>query len=147
MALGLAATLAAAPGAVVVQADAATVRVDQEPGDAPIPDDPADEVWVEEDEEEPESDAKADTSDSALPVKPATVIPDSLRFGKGTFLPAGGAPAETLGYKPPGVGVGATAKPAAAKPKEKRTPFGIHPAAFFVVLLAGHVFLVRAVTD
>ncbi len=147
MALGLAAALAAASSAVVIHADAAPARADQEPGDTPVPDDPADEVWVDEEEEEDESDAKADTSAPALPVKPAAVIPDSLRSGKGAFLPAGGAPAETLGYKPPGVGIGAAAKPVPAKPKEKRTPFGIHPAAFFVVLLVGHVFLVRAVTD
>ena len=147
MALGLAAALAAVSGAVSIEADAAPVRVDQDPGDVPVPDDPADDVWVDEEDEEVESDAVADTSAAAILVKPATVIPDSLRSGKGAFLPAGGAPAETLGYTPPGVGVGAAAKPAVAKPKEKRTPFGIHPAAFFLVLLAGHIFLVRAVAD
>ncbi|MEK7316489.1 MAG: hypothetical protein AAB011_09930 [Candidatus Eisenbacteria bacterium] len=147
MALGFAAALAAASGAVVIQADAASARVNQELDDAPIPDDAADDVWVDEEDEAGESDAEADTSAPALLVKPGTVIPDSLLSGKGAFLPAGGALPETLGYKAPGVGIGAAAKPEVAKPKEKRTPFGIHPAAFFVVLLAGHVFLVRAVTD
>ncbi|MEK7348977.1 MAG: hypothetical protein AABZ94_08905 [Candidatus Eisenbacteria bacterium] len=152
MALGFAVVLAATPGAIAVPASAAPAavaapaRVGQEPNDPLLPEDPADEPWTGEEEDE-ESDAEADSSAPRFLVKPSIVIPDSLRSGKGAFIPAGGAPAETLAYKPPGVGIGAGAKPPAAKPKERRTPFGIHPAAFFVVLLAGHIFIVRAVTD
>jgi len=66
---------------------------------------------------------------------------------------------ESLQYIPPGIGAAGTAgaagtgaagaKPGstAAKPPVRRTPFGIHPAAFYVLLAAGHIFLVKAVTD
>ncbi|HEU4725877.1 MAG TPA: hypothetical protein VFU59_11370, partial [Candidatus Eisenbacteria bacterium] len=56
-------------------------------------------------------------------------------------IPFGGAPSETLGFMPAGVGA------APVKPKVRGTPFGIHPAALFAALLAAHVFLVRWVTD
>lgn len=155
MALGFAAALAAAPGAMVVPASAAPgataspAVVAQVPGEIEPTVDPTDVPFPDVDEEDEEqSDAEADTLAPAFPVKPSTVVPDSVRFGRGTSLPtAGGAPAETLGYKPPGVGVGAAAQPPVAMRKERRTPFGIHPAAFFVVLLVGHVFIVRAVTN
>lgn len=139
MALGFAVILAATPGAIVVPASAAPAavaapaRVGQEPNDPPIPEDPVDVPWPDEEEE---SDAEADSLAPGFLVKPSIVIPDSLRSGKGASIPLGGAPAETLSVKPP-----------AAKPKERRTPFGIHPAVFFIALLAGHIFIVGAVTD
>lgn len=151
LALGFAVILAAAPGAIVVPAEAepgaaaSPARVEQEPISPEVQGDQADEPWTDEKDEE-ESEAEADSLAPAFPVKPTPVVPDSVRFGKGALLP-GGAPAETLGYKPPGVGIGAAATPPAAKPKARRTPFGIHPAAFFVLLAAGHIFIVRAVTD
>ena len=150
MALGFAVILAATPGAFVVPASAAPAavaapaRVGQEPDDPLIPEDPADVPWTDEEEE---SDAEADSLAPGFLVKPSIVIPDSLRSGKGASIPVGGAPAETLSFKPPGVGIGAGDKPPAAKPKERRTPFGIHPAVFFIALLAGHIFVVGAVTD
>jgi len=153
MALGFAAALAAAPGAIVVPASAApgsadaTVGVGQAPGEFEQPEDPADEPWTD-DEDDEESNVPSDSLGQVFPVKPSSIVPDSLRTGSGATLPVGGgAPAETLGYTPPVVGPGAVAKPPVPVKKERRTPFGIHPAAFFAALVVAHVFIVRAVTN
>jgi len=76
---------------------------------------------------------------------PPLAPPDSLR-SKAALPTPGGAPLETLVVMPKNV-LGTKGKPAVAPPKKKGTPFGIHPVAIFAVLIAGHVFLVRAVTD
>lgn len=155
LALGFAALLAAAPGANVVPAVAETgaaagaSEVRQEPIEPP--EDPAEQPFIppDEDEEEEEAeDAVPDSLPTALPMKQDSIPPDSLRSGSGSSLPSGAAPAETLGFKPPGVGAAPGAKPVVApKPKERRTLFGIHPAAIFAVLIAGHILLVGLVTD
>lgn len=153
LALGFAVLLAALPGASVVPAIAGTdasasvTAVSQEPIDDPNPpDDNSDDNWTEDENEDNQDNTQLPDSTSIFPNKANPIVPDSIRFGAGTSLPSKGAEPETLGYKPAGVGV-APGAAAAAKPKERRTPFGIHPAALFVVLLAGHIFLVRAVTD
>ncbi|HEY6571685.1 MAG TPA: hypothetical protein VI198_00065 [Candidatus Eisenbacteria bacterium] len=153
MALGFAVALAASPGAIVVPASAApgsadaTAGVSQAPSEIEPPADPADEPWTD-DEDDDESDVPPDSLGRAFPVKPSSIVPDSLRTGTGATLPVGGgAPAETLGYTPPVVGPGAAAQPPVPVRKERRTLFGIHPAAFFAALIVAHVVIVRAVTD
>ncbi|HEU4725309.1 MAG TPA: hypothetical protein VFU59_08435 [Candidatus Eisenbacteria bacterium] len=154
LALGFAVLLAAAPGASVVPAVAATrasAEVRQEPIDPT--EDPNDVPFVpptdgdEEEDEEDESDTDSLPPQPAYPDKPNSIVPDSLRTGGASSIPFGGAPSETLGFKPAGVGADPTAKAAPVKPKVRGTPFGIHPAALFAALLAAHVFLVRWVTD
>lgn len=157
------------PAGAATGAAAAPAEVAQEPTDQPIdqPTDPqfpdeTEVTWPDEEEEEEggAEAAGADTLAPALPVKPTPAASDSTRSGEGarfapdstgarggTMLPVGGgAPAETLGYKPSGVGVGGT-KTASVKPKERGPFLGIHPAAFFLLLAAGHIFIVRTVAD
>jgi hypothetical protein len=81
-------------------------------------------------------------------MKPPPTVPDSLRKIPAAALPVGGAPVETLVVRPGNVlGRPEATAPQAPTPKGSRTPFGLHPAAIFAVLVVGHVFLVRAVTD
>jgi len=151
LALGFAVFLAAIPGASVVPAVAGTSAaasvsaVSQDPNDPNPPDDNSDDNWTE-DEDNQDNQVLPDSLPEGLQDKPASIVPDSVRFGAGSSLPSGSAPPETLGFKAPGVGIGPPVKAVAVKPKERRTPFGIHPAALFAVLIVGHVFLVRAVT-
>jgi hypothetical protein len=97
-------------------------------------------------EEEPEEEEEPGTVPPTM--KPPPTVPDSLRKIPAAALPVGGAPVETLVVRPGNVlGRPEATAPQAPTPKGSRTPFGLHPAAIFAVLVVGHVFLVRAVTD
>jgi hypothetical protein len=165
-ALGLAALLAAFPVAAFVPlhpafaepaASQATVAVaQQEPSDPnqpknpPIDTDPDDAPWPGDDEDNPPNPpntgvqpAEPNAQPSDVPTEKATpALPDSVLKAK-TLPHAGGGALDTLEFKP--AGVGAKRPPLAPKPVERRPYFGLHPAVFFLGLLAGHIFLVRAI--
>jgi len=169
-ALGLAALLAAFPLAALVPFHAAfaepaaaqaTVAVAQQapndpnqPKNPPIDTDPDDAPWPgDDDEDNPPNQPPVDqgvqpavpnTQPSDVPTEKATpALPDSVLKAK-TLPHAGGGALDTLEFKP--AGAGAKRPPLAPKPVERRPYFGLHPAVFFLGLLAGHIFLVRAIT-
>lgn len=96
--------------------------------------------------EDDDDDANQDdnTVDEPIPPDPnekiTPAVPDSL-LKTLNAPPGNAAPFDTLGAKPPA----AVRKPLNAPPAERRTPLGLHPAVFFLGLLVGHIFVVRAV--
>ena len=114
--------------------------------DPEFPESPDDGSGEEDPEEEPEDEEEPGTEPPTM--KPPPTVPDSLRKIPAATLPVGGAPVETLVVRPGNVlGRPDVTAAQAPPPKVSRTPFGLHPAAIFAVLVVGHVFLVRAVTD
>jgi hypothetical protein len=123
------------PSASVAGAGERQTPEDPDPGDPGLPD-PGDDG----------GDAGDENPPPPIPEKPAPDEPDSLSRIPAATLPSGSAPMETLGVtrRPP-----TAPRPGATPPpvKERNTPFGLHPIAILAVLVVGHIFLVRAVSD
>lgn len=116
----------------------------------PTPDtstDPDDAEWPEDQDDNdnpPTTDQPTPTTDQAAPPvdKGTEAAPDSTLKAKSLPTPAAGG-LDTLGVRPSGV----PKKPLGAPVAERKPFFGIHPAIFYLGLLVGHIFVVRAVTD